>query len=413
MGKSPMKRFLLVIIAISGLLTMMPTVLGAQKVEITLATWHWTEPGRSDVYKAMVDAFTKEHPEITVKPVSLPYARYQDQMMIQMAGNQGPDILGAADVMFFAFMDRGYLQPLDKLINFKALEKDFLDAQKIAKLNGAYYGLVTEYVTYALLYNEDMLKEAGINKPPATPEEFMAAAKKLTKAPDQYALGTRHSMNEEGGWWYEMSFWVEGFGGKWTTNGRPSVNTDAVINAVKFYKEMYDAGIFPKGVDAATYRRMFWQGKIAMLTDNQATLFLARSSNPSLNLMAAPSPFKNRLTNAEIYLKTIPKSAKHPKEAALFLEWFYKHLKDYGLGVQNVTGSKSANKPILEKYPFLQTFVDAPLADNGGILPKGYETRQPEFRHIVLQHVTNVLVNNADPKAEMNAAQAELLRLKK
>jgi len=396
---------------LAALIILGTSVLYAQNVELKLATWHWTEPGRGDALKTITEDFTKEYPNITIRPVSLPYSRYQDQMMIQMAGNDAPDVLCAADVMFFAFMNPGYLLPLDELINLKALESEFLDAQKIAQINKKTYGLVTEYVTYALLYNEDLFKEADIGHPPTTPEEFLEDAKKLTKAPQQYGLGTRHSMSGEGGWWYEMSYWVEGFGGKWTTDGKPSVNTPEVINGVKFYKEMYDAGIFPKGVDSATYRRMFWQGKIAMLTDNQATFFLALSSNPDLNIKAAPNPFKNKLTNAEIVFYTIPKSSKHPKEAAIFLTWFYGHLKDYGLRVKNVVGSKSANKIILEKLPYLKTFVEAPLADNGGILPRGYETRLPEFRHIVLNHVTSVLVNNANPKTEMDAAQNELLNL--
>ena len=42
------------------------------------------------------------------------------------------------------------------------------------------------------------------------------------------------------------------------------------------------------------------------------------------------------------------------------------------------------------------------------ILPAGFETRLPEFRNIVLKHVSNVLIRDLDAKAEMDAAQAEL-----
>ena len=34
--------------------------------------------------------------------------------------------------------------------------------------------------------------------------------------------------------------------------------------------------------------------------------------------------------------------------------------------------------------------------------------RLPEFRNTVLKHITDVLVNNVDPKKAMDAAQAEL-----
>ncbi|MBI3456961.1 MAG: hypothetical protein HY002_14385, partial [Candidatus Rokubacteria bacterium] len=125
-------------------------------------------------------------------------------------------------------------------------------------------------------------------------------------------------------------------------------------------------------------------------------------------LRAAPNPFSPPVTVGEISFYTIPKGAKHPQEAATFIEWYRRHLRELGMNLQNLVGSKAANTDILKAFPHLTTFVSAPLAENGGALPKGYEGRMPEFRHIVLQHVTNVLVNNADPAAEMQAAQTEL-----
>ncbi len=377
-------------------------------VEIELATWHWTEPGRGDALRKMTTAFTKEFPNIKIKEGTVPYPRFEETMMVRLAGDNAPDVLVAADTMFFSFLTRNYLAPLNNLLNLDKYKNEFLDAQKVAEIKGQTYGVATEYVTYALLSNKKLLQAAGVSKVPTTPEEFLGAAKKLTKAPDQYGYGTRHTMDQEAGWWYEMSFWVEGFGGKWAAGGKPTVNSPGIVAGVKFFKQMYDAGIFPKGVDSATYRRMFWQEKVAMLTDNQAVYVITKTQNKGIDLQATAPPFKPPLTNAEIVLYTIPKNAKHPKEAAMFLDWFYRHLQDYGLGVENVVNSKSANVEITKRFPYLQTFVTAPLADNGGILPAGFETRLPEFRNTVLKQVTGVLVNNADPQKAMDAAQADL-----
>ena len=384
----------------------------APAVELEVATWHWTEPARGAVLRKMVEQYVQEHPGVTIKEVSVPFPRYVEQMLLRLAGGTPPDVMVATDAMLFTFLDRGHLQPFS---SFPALttmlerdRADFVDGQAVATVAGQTYGVVSHYSTYGLLYNEKLLAEAGIARPPATPQEFLAAATKLTKAPEQFGYGTRHSMNEEGGWWYEVAYWVHGFGGRWATNGKPSVNTPAVANGVRFFKQLYDAGVFPKGVDAATYRRMFWQEKIAMLTDNNAVYFIAKSQNPNLALRAAPNPFAPPVTVGEISFYTIPKGAKHGPEAAAFIEWFRRHLRELGMNLQNLVGSKSANTEILKTFPHLATFAAAPLAENGGALPKGFEGRMPEFRHVVLQHVTNVLVNNADPAAEMQAAQTEL-----
>ncbi len=389
-----------------------PPAGAAAAVELEVATWHWTEPARGAVLRKLVEQFVGEHPGITVKEVSVPFPRYVEQMLLRLAGGAPPDVLVATDGMLFTFLDRGHLTPLGSFPPLaRMLERDrqdLVDGQAVAHVGGQTYGVVSHYSTYGLLYNEKLLSEAGVTKPPTTPQEFLAVATKLTKAPEQFGYGTRHSINEEAGWWYEMAYWVHGFGGRWATGGRPSVNTPQVINAVRFFKQLYDTGVFPKGVDAATYRRMFWQEKIAMLTDNNAVYFIAKSQNPNLPLRAAPNPFSPPVTVGEISFYTIPKGAKHPQEAATFIEWYRRHLRELGMNLQNLVGSKAANTDILKAFPHLTTFVSAPLAENGGALPKGYEGRMPEFRHIVLQHVTNVLVNNADPAAEMQAAQTEL-----
>ncbi len=375
---------------------------------LSLATWHWAEPGRGDALKMMTETYMKQNPNVTFKAISVPWGRFVDQMMIQIAGGDAPDVMCAGDSMFYPFMDRGYLAPLDDLIDLKSISKDFVDAQKIAVVGGKTYGLNSEYFTYALLYNNDLLKKAGFTRPPATPDEFLRYAKAMTKAPDQYGYATRHAMNEAGGWWGEFSFWIDGFGGIYAKNGKPQVNSPEVVEGVKFFKKMYDAGIFPKGVDAATYRRMFWEGQVGMLTDNQATLMLTKTKNPKIDFRAAPGPFTPHYTIAEIALYTIPKDSKNKPQAAKFLTWFYKNLGDYGLAVQNVVGSKSAVTKIIAKYPFLRTFTEMPVAYNGGTNPEGFETRADEFTNITLTHVSEVLINNADPQEAMDAAQTEL-----
>jgi len=386
-------------------------------VELEFATWHWAEPARGAVLRELAAKFSQENPGITIKEVSVPYPRYVEQMLLRMSGGSPADVMVSTDAMLFSFQDREHLSAFENVPRLKQVldrdRGDFVDAQGMSSLGGHTYGMVLHFTTYALLYNEKLLGQAGISTAPTTPQEFLAVAQRLTKAPDQFGYGVRHAISEEVGWWYELGYWVAGFGGKWAVNGKPTVNTPEVINGVRFFKQMYDAGVFPKGVDAATYRRMFWQEKVVMLTDNNAVYFIAKSQNPQMQLKAAPNPFSPPLTTGEVSFLTIPKDAKHPQEAAVFVEWFRANLREYGMKLQNAVGSKSANQEILKAYPHLGTFVNAPLSENGGALPKGYETRMPEFRHIVLQHVSNVLVKNADPAAEMAAAQAELERMRR
>lgn len=397
----------LLVFVTTGLLGTLRLAHGQTPVELELATWWWAVPTRSDALRKITAAFSVEYPQVKIKEFSIPYPRFEETLMVRLAAGNAPDVVTASDTMFFSFMTREHLAPLDTMVNLARLKNEFLPAQRIGEVSGRTYGVLVDYVSYALLINKRLFREAGIAQPPRTPEEFLSVAKRLTRAPDQFGYGVRHTMDQEAGWWYEASFWVIGFGGRWAVDGKPAVNSAPVVAAVRFLKEMYDAGIFPKGVDSATYRRMFYHEKVAMLTDNQNHIVISRTQNPAIEVEAVPPPFKQPVTHVESVFLTIPKAARHPKEAAAFLEFFQRHLKDYGLAARNIVNSKSANEAIFKEAPHLRTFVELPVVPDA-ILPAGFETRLPEFRNIVLKHVSNVLVRNLDPKAEMDAAQAEL-----
>ena len=112
----------------------------------------------------------------------------------------------------------------------------------------------------------------------------------------------------------------------------------------------------------------------------------------------------NTVNHAEPVFLTIPKAAEGSGGP---VEFFQRHLKEYGLAARNIVNSRSAKEAILKESPHLRTFVELPVVPDA-ILPAGFETRLPEFRNIVLKHVSNVLIRDLDAKAEMDAAQAEL-----
>jgi multiple sugar transport system substrate-binding protein len=379
-------------------------------VTIEWATWGWAEPVFQEVAQKYIEMFEAEHPDIKIEQGGVPYPRYEETMLTRLAGGAAPDMTRAADAMYFLFKDRGYLAPLDDYIDMSKYADDLVSAQQIVVDDGKSYGLVEGFYPYALIYNKGLFEEAGITAPPTTPQEFLEVAKKLTRGQEQYGYGTRHTMAEQGGWWYEMSFWITAFNATWAKDGKPTVNTPEMIEAVTFFKEMYDADIFPKGVDAATYRRMFAEGKIAMQTDNQGMFEFVKQANPDIELGFAPPPFAPNpiQTIVEVVMMTIPTGSEHPEAAATFLEWWFNHMTEFGRDVKSLVGSKKANAELVAELPHLQVYAETPVALNGGVLPQGFETQVPEFRQIVLERITQVLLENRDPKEAMDEAQGEL-----
>src|SRR5690606_31267663 len=138
---------------------------------------------------------------------------------------------------------------------------------------------------YALFYNADLIAE-----PPTTYDEFLEVAQAQTSG-DVFGLAFRHTEAEEAGVWQDIFNYVYGFGGAWSDGENLTINAPENLEGLQAYQERYDAGVIPRGTDAATFRRMFAEGKVAMELNNggYATHLLAES--PELNFTVAPIPF--------------------------------------------------------------------------------------------------------------------------
>ena len=94
---------------------------------------------------------------------------------------------------------------------------------------------------------------------------------------------------------------------------------------VKAYKVAYDAGIIPKGADAATYRRMFWENKVAMEIDNGGGSAIFHKNSPSLVFKVAPSPFPHPEQGLVVddACAAMNANTKHQDAAIAFIKWAY------------------------------------------------------------------------------------------
>lgn len=63
-----------------------PNARAGAPVELEVATWHWAEPARGAVLRELAAQFSREHPGITIKEVSVPYPRYVEQMLLRLSG---------------------------------------------------------------------------------------------------------------------------------------------------------------------------------------------------------------------------------------------------------------------------------------------------------------------------------------
>ena len=380
-------------------------------------TWWWAEKGRNDAWRGIVKKFHDSQKDIRVQEVGFPYSEFFQRVTTQLAGGRlDADVLSFYDELGIRLIKSGVLAPVDDVTRKLGIQ-DKLDkpAHQFVTANGKLYGLLAVNVPYALIYNKDLYAASGVSQPPASQEEYFQIAKRLTKRPDQFGHAARSTMQEQNGWWQDISQWVLGYGGQWVKAKKPQLTEAPVINAVKAYKRLYDEAV-PQGADASTYRRMAWEGKIAQYIDNSANINILKSGNPAIypKIFTAPPPWENhRAINIPSYVGVYAGSTQMQASMA-FLEFVYRP--------ENIQQFMEASLDIYPPYQgaareaYLKElhWTSGFLASRGSPIPtlvEGLESNIAEVRQMVLSQVSQVLTAGKAPEAAMAEAQKSVEEL--
>lgn len=386
------------------------------QTRIEFASWQLVEKGRAEKFNALLDKFAREHPKIAVEKVAIPYPVFEQTVFTQAGQGGGPDVFFVADEALPKAIGAGFAAPLGELLNLPSLGLSPMNATGVT--DGKQYALVWEAITYNLIYNKELLASAGA-KVPSTYDEFLDAAKRL-KAQGVFAYAFRSAPAEAAGMWYDASGWVYGLGGRWSKAGKPQFDSEPVVKAVTRLAEVYKAGYVPRGVDAATYRRMFWEGKIGMMIDNLAVPTIVIGGNPSMRdkIGVAPVPFESHEHTAITSFIVINSNSKHKQEAAELVRYLYSKEGQAAvadmLGGASVVGTDLAPPAdaLAGAPPWLAEAKKAEAAQTVvSPVPEGLAVKTTELKTVLSDALEQVLFGGTAPAAAMRAAQQRALEV--
>lgn len=370
---------------------------------LTFAASTFGDPGRGPGLEAWLDDFNSSQDEIVVEPAVVPYPTFGQTVLTQMGGGEGPDLVRFDMPEFAAAADTGLLEPLDEVVD--EAQADLIEApDEYMFADDTRYGVIFEASNYALYHNTDLVPE-----PPTTFDEFLETAKSAT-GNGVYGMAFRHTAPEENGMWQDIWNYVYGFGGAMSDGENLTLNSPEVVEGLSAYQEVYDADVIPKGADAATFRAMFNEGKVAMEIDNGGFVAAVRGANPDLPFSVAPIPFPVRAQGAILAPITVNAASENKEAAATFIQWMLEEENQKEL--QLVLGSSSVATPTerteaeLEESPFLPA-VDELTETSVPQVVLGYEAQTPEIRSIVIEQILRALAGEVSMQEAMDEAQAQ------
>src|SRR5215471_6642855 len=152
------------------------------------------------VVEASVKRFMAENPDIKVVYTPLDLQLYPEKMVALFnAGTQG-DAFYVRDTHLGAWVEAGWMQPIDGMPKLAELNKDIYPATlETLKYKGKQYGVPYYADIYLYLYDKTHLANAGVKKIPVTLEELKNAALEVKKAGlAQYPILKGYKTNTDG-----------------------------------------------------------------------------------------------------------------------------------------------------------------------------------------------------------------------
>lgn len=266
---------------------------GSADGDQTTITFSYLWTGKEgETIERLIDEFNASQDKIVVKGVSNPDTQAQLAAMSSAKGTF--DISDNFGSTVGSWAAKGIIEPLDPFIEKDGYDlSDFVPgAMEQMRYDGQTYALPIAMHSLQLLYNKDLLEQAGITEPPTTTEEWAKAIEATTIVEDGKItqLGWANP---------DLTTLAFVFGGGWyDEDGKPTPTEPGNIEAAQFY---VDTVAKPYGAEQvqrftsgfgeyASPQNPFFQGKVAMVTDGEWMAAFVKEYAPDLNWGVAPIP---------------------------------------------------------------------------------------------------------------------------
>jgi multiple sugar transport system substrate-binding protein len=356
----------------AGVATLRPRI--AVAAPVTLSIWTG-EPELETFYKRAGEEYAKTHPGFKLETLSTELRGMEQKITAAVPTDTGPDLFDISRNIALSLIDANLLPPNPPAV--MALVKSAFHPVTVEynTWKGQVYGVpFLEYSGPALFYNTKMFKEAGLdpNKPPATFDELMAYAQKLTKRdaagnPTRAGI-TLRLVGQGSGIAQKFGFILYAMGGdtivqtksgKWHNN----YDNDAGRAAMKYYID----AVYKYRVDDQKLPRdtaAFVSEQAAMHMRESDVIGTLKEKGPKVEYMTAPLPRGPKrwgvLTQPESIYVTKGKNMEAAWDFAQFLV-----SPPMALQLTREAGFQSLRSdmdwtPLLKETPQFKTFVQLP-----------------------------------------------------
>jgi multiple sugar transport system substrate-binding protein len=230
----------------------------ATAAPVTL-TFRFNDAEHKELREAL-DVFEKQNPTIKVTLQRIAWADSREQFLREAAVGQGPDVVHVAQVAVRSMGQAGAFLKLNDLIKRHGLRggwDDFLSTELAAQDDGTIHAIPWTVDTFAMVYNPEILKQAGIAKFPETWEEMKEASRQIKTKTGKVGWAFPAGSGSTNSIWFFCNFywWSNGWGlverapdGKYVAG----ITVPQIAEAFDYYNSYFKEGLNDKAMLAVT-----------------------------------------------------------------------------------------------------------------------------------------------------------------
>ncbi|MDX3926298.1 MAG: extracellular solute-binding protein [Shinella sp.] len=414
----------------TGAIVLSVGVASAEPIQITL--WHQEQvQARVDQFQKVIDAFNASQAEYQVVQQVQSWGNIYQKLPPAIQAGVQPDIDFTIPDFTVTIRETGAVQPVDDIVAEIEKKHKFIDqALTPYRDEGKIWAVPVYGMVQVLWYRKDLFKAAGLDpeSPPKTWEEFLNAARTLTKN-GKFGVGVPVSKSLATDQVLYSLMSVNGGTELFDASGAVTFDTPKNVETVNFYKQLSE--LSPSGAASWTWpepQDALNAGTVAMAIEKgqYLTPFEETSGQAADQLGCAPIPVNAGGEEHSIYYSNaamvLTSDPDKRKGAAAFLSFILEPanyaeflLAEPGLFLPlTVDGASEAwtGSPILSKY---KGCVDLMIGmSKKGVLP-GFNTGTVQkaigpimAQNLLSQVVQKVVVGGEDPQAAVTWGQEQM-----
>jgi multiple sugar transport system substrate-binding protein len=222
-------------------------------------TFRFNDAEQKEMREAL-DVFQKQNPNIKVTLQRIAWGDSREQFLREAAVGQGPDVVHIAQTWTRSMGQAGVFAKLNELVKKQGLRTgwdDFVSTELAVQDDGTIHAIPWTVDTFAMVYNKDLLKQAGIAKFPDTWEELRQASRQIKQKTGKTGWGFPAGSGATNSIWFFCNFywWSHGWAlvdrapdGKYIMN----ITVDQIAEAFDYYHSYLKEGHNDKSMLAVT-----------------------------------------------------------------------------------------------------------------------------------------------------------------